>query len=133
MNKFYVSHSIFPSPDIERTCSFYSKELGFSCRKYLFGSEPHIIIHRDQVVIVLTDSKGKKVVPNRKLYGYGYDIYIIVKDHEFFQQEFKEKGVKIVRKISITDYKSKELVLEDRDGRWIALGLRLGSSPVDLS
>jgi extradiol dioxygenase family protein len=132
MNEFYVSHSIFPSPDIEKTCNFYSEKLGFGCKKYLFGLEPHIIIYKDQVVIVLTDSKGKKVVPNRDLYGYGYDIYVIVKDHESLQQEFKEKGVKVVREVSITDYGNKELVIEDIDGRWVAFGLKIGFSPVGL-
>ena len=129
MNKFYLSHPIFPSSDIEKTCSFYVDKLGFRPVRYLDSSEPHICLYKDTVEIVLTDSRGKKVIPNRELYGYGYDVYIIVKDHESLQKEFEEKEIKIVRKVSVTDYENKELVIEDVDRRWIAFGLKIATSP----
>ncbi len=31
---------------------------------------------------ILTQSNGQKVIPNRELYGYGGDAYVIVKDQK---------------------------------------------------
>ena len=81
---------------------------------------------KPEIEIVLTDSKGQKVIPNRELYGYGYDAYVIVYDPEGLQKEFDSIGLKIVRRFSITDYyNDKELVLEDIDGRWLGFGVKL--------
>ena len=47
------------------------------------------------------------------------------KDHERLQQEFINSNVKIVRSLNTTDYKNKEFVIEDIDGRWIAFGIKV--------
>ena len=44
---------------------------------------------------------------------------------EKLEKEFLEKGVKIVKPLNVTDYKNKEFVIEDIDGRWIAFGLKI--------
>ena len=41
------------------------------------------------------------------------------------QKEFDSKGLKIVKRLSVTDYNNKELVLEDVDGRWLGFGVKL--------
>jgi len=69
-------------------------------------------------------SKKQRVVPNRELYGYGYDAYFITKNQEQLQQEFLDAGAKIVSQLSNTDYHNKEFVLEDIDGRWIGFGIK---------
>lgn len=121
----YMTHPIFPTPNIRKTADFYVEKLGFNAVEYLNSKEPHICLYKDDIEIILTDSKGQKVVPNHELYGYGYDVYIIVNNQEELQKEFDSKGLKVVKRLSVTDYNNKELVLEDIDGRWLAFGVKL--------
>lgn len=125
MQKMYMTHSIFPTPNPNQTADFYVQKLGFDAVEYLSSQEPHICLYKDDIEIILTDSNGQKVIPNRELYGYGYDIYIIVNNQEALQKEFDDKGLKIVKRLSVTDYNNKELVLEDIDGRWLGFGVKL--------
>ena len=111
-----------------KTADFYVQKLGFKAVEFLNAQEPHICLYKDDVEIILTDSKGKKVVPNRELYGYGYDVYIIVDSQEELQEEFDRKNLKVVKRISVTDYNNKELVLEDIDGRWLGFGIKLNTN-----
>ena len=125
MQEMYMTHPIFPTPNIRKTADFYVEKLGFNAVEYLNSKEPHICLYKDDIEIILTDSKGQKVVPNHELYGYGYDVYIIVNNQEKLQKEFDSKRLKVVKRLSITDYNNKELVLEDIDGRWLAFGVKL--------
>lgn len=125
MQKMYMTHPIFPTPNIKRTAEFYVKNLEFNAVEYLNCAEPHICLYKDDIEIILTDSKGKSVITNREQYGYGYDAYIIVDNQEELQKEFDSKGLKIVKRLSVTDYNNKELVLEDVDGRWLGFGVKL--------
>ncbi|GIP38437.1 hypothetical protein J31TS4_17170 [Paenibacillus sp. J31TS4] len=97
---------------------------GFQAVHYLDVAEPHICLYRDQTEIILTKTNGKRVLPNRELYGYGYDAYFITRDQEMLQDELQNSNVKIVRPLSNTDYSNKEFVIEDIDGRWIAFGIK---------
>ena len=125
MQKMYMTHPIFPTPNIKRTAEFYVKNLEFNAVEYLNCAEPHICLYKDDIEIILTDSKGRSVITNREQYGYGYDAYIIVDNQEELQKEFDSKGLKIVNRLSVTDYNNKELVLEDVDGRWLGFGVKL--------
>ncbi len=125
MKKYlFQSHSVFPTPDIERTALYYSDVLGFSIVKYLDAKEPHICLYRDSTEIILTKAKTQKVFTNRELYGYGYDAYFITEDQDELQKEFVSKGAKIVRPLQMTDYHNTEFVLEDIDGRWLGFGIK---------
>lgn len=120
-----ASHCIFPTLDIIRTADFYENNLGFSTVQHLDANEPHICLYRDSTEIILIQSNGQNVIPNRELYGYGYDAYFITKNQEALQEEFINSNVKIVRSLQRTDYKNKEFVIEDIDGRWLAFGIKL--------
>lgn len=122
--KLLQSHSIFPTLNIEQTAAFYSQYLGFKAVPYLDTQEPHLCLYRDDTEIILTQSHGQKVIPNRELYGYGYDAYFITKQQEELEKEYEAAGVHIVRSLSNTDYNNKEFVIEDVDGRWIAFGIK---------
>lgn len=127
--RLFASHCIFPTPDIEKTAEYYEKTLGFKVAKYLDAKEPHICLYRDKTEIILTDSKGKKVVPNRELYGYGYDAYFITDNQEELLKELKSAGAKIARPLSKTDYHNREFVVEDINGRWIGFGIKTEEKP----
>lgn len=125
MKKLLIeSHSIFPSPDMEKTSKYYSDVLGFKAVKYLEAREPHICLYRDGTEIILTKANTAKVFTNRELYGYGYDAYFITEDQKELEKEFISKGANIVRPLQSTDYQNYEFVLEDVDGRWIAFGMK---------
>ena len=76
MNRLFSSHCVFPCPDIEKTAEFYVKKMGFEAVAYLDAAQPHICLYRDKTEIILTKA-NRKVIPNRELYGYGYDAYFI--------------------------------------------------------
>jgi catechol 2,3-dioxygenase-like lactoylglutathione lyase family enzyme len=113
---------VFPTPDIKKTACFYSEKMGFRRVDYLDVAEPHICLYRGDTEIVLTQSNGQAVIPNRKLYGYGEDAYFITNNQEELLQEFEANGVNIVRPLAVTDYNNKEFTIEDIDGRWISFG-----------
>ena len=116
---------IFPVPDIKKTAEFYVSKLGYKAVEYLECKEAHICLYRDKTEIILLHAQTKNIFPNRELYGYGYDAYLYTDDQEILEKEFLTKGVKIVKPLNVTDYKNKEFVIEDIDGRWIAFGLKL--------
>lgn len=124
-NLLLESHCIFPTSDIIRTANFYEQKLGFKAVQYLDAKEPHICLYRDTTEIILTQTNGQKVIPNRQLYGYGYDAYFITKSQDEVQAEFTNSTVKIVRSLDNTDYNNREFVIEDIDGRWIAFGVKV--------
>ena len=112
---------IFPVPDIERTAEFYVRRMGFRAVKYLDFTEPHICLYRDGAEILLLRA-GREVLPNRELYGYGYDAYLYTDEQEALEREMRAAGVRIVRALNTTDYGNREFVAEDADGRWLAFG-----------
>jgi len=120
----FMSHCVFPTPDIIRTSDYYEKVMGFNAAKYLDAKELHICLYRDSIEIILTKSNGQEVILNRKLYGYGYDAYFITDDQEKLQEEFKKSGANIVRPLFNTDYHNQEFVVEDIDGRWLGFGIK---------
>lgn len=124
-NLLLESHCIFPTEDIMKTANFYEDKMGFRAVPYLHAKEPHICLYRDTTEIILIQSNGQKVIPNRELYGYGYDAYFITKNQEELQEEMIHANVKIVRSLDHTDYNNKEFVVEDIDGRWIAFGIKV--------
>ena len=122
--KLYVSHPVFPVPDIVKTAQYYQHQLGFLRVDYLDANEKHICLYRDDVEFILTQSNGQKVIPIRELYGYGGDAYVIVENQQELQNEYEQKGVKIVQYLHKTDYHNQEFVIEDIDGRWIYYGIK---------
>ena len=116
---------IFPVPNIRKTEEFYISRLGFRAVEYLKCEEPHVCLYKDSIEIILLQASTDKVFPNRMLYGYGYDAYLYTENQELLEKEFREKNIKIVRSLNVTDYQNKELVIEDSDGRWLAFGLKL--------
>lgn len=115
---------IFPVPDIKKTAEYYVSELGFRAVEYLECAEAHICLYRDDAEIILLQANTDKVMPNRTLYGYGFDAYLYTANQENLEKEFEDKNVKFARHLNTTDYQNKEFVIEDIDGRWLAFGLK---------
>ena len=113
---------IFPVPDILKTARFYTDSLGFRAVGYVECEEPHICLYRDKTEIILLKANTDRVFTNRELYGYGYDAYLYTSEMEELEKQQRRNRVKIARPLSMTDYKNREFVIEDIDGRWIAFG-----------
>lgn len=113
---------IFPVPDIRKTARFYTDRLGFRAVEYVECEEPHICLYRDKTEIILLKANTDRVFTNRELYGYGYDAYLYTSKMEELEKQLLKNEVKIARPLSMTDYKNREFVIEDIDGRWIAFG-----------
>ena len=122
--ELFASHCVFPVPDIEKTADYYHEKLGFRRVDYLSACEKHICLYRDSVEFILTQANTDRVIPNRELYGYGGDAYVIVRDRQALQDEYEAKGVNIVQRLHKTDYHNQEFVIEDIDGRWIYFGIK---------
>lgn len=116
-------------PDLKKSRDFYVKKLSFEPVEYLNTKEPHICLYKDDVEIILMQSKCAKIIPNREMHGYGYDGYFIVKDGiDNLYENLLKNDVKIIRELQITDYNNKEFVIEDIDGRWICFGAKIFKS-----
>ena len=76
------------------------------------------------VEFILTQADSQRVFPNREIYGYGEDAYVITQSQQELQDEFEKKGVKIIQRLHKTDYHSLEFSIEDIDGRWICFGIK---------
>ena len=113
---------IFPVPDILKTARYYTDGLGFRAVEYVECEEPHICLYRDKTEIILLKANTDRVFTNRELYGYGYDAYLYTSEMEELEKQLRRNRVKIARPLSMTDYKNREFVIEDIDGRWIAFG-----------
>jgi catechol 2,3-dioxygenase-like lactoylglutathione lyase family enzyme len=120
-----MSHCAFPTNDIIRTSEYYEKVMGFRALEYLYAKETHICLYRDSTEIILIKSNGQQVIPNRELYGYGYDAYFITSNQEQLQEELSIASAKIIRQLCHTDYDNKEFVVENIDGRWIGFGMKV--------
>lgn len=71
-----MSHCVFPTCNIEKTVEFYVTKMGFHAVAYL---DANVCLYRDDTEIILTKSLKQNVIPNRELYGYGYNVYFIIK------------------------------------------------------
>lgn len=118
---------IFPSARLLETKAFY-EGIGFRSVAYLDSEQPHVCLYRDSIEIILTKSRLDRVVPNREAHGYGYDAYCISTDQRSLFDELRLKGVKIVKGLELTDYRNREFIFEDNEGRWIAVGCKEGST-----
>ena len=122
--RLYASHCVFPTPDIHKTAEFYAGKFGFRQVDYLDAKEKHICLYRDGVEFILTQANTQRVFPNRELYGYGEDAYVITESQQELQDEFEKKGVNITQRLHKTDYHNLEFTIEDVDGRWICFGIK---------
>ena len=74
---------IFPVPDIRKTADYYVSMLGFRAVEYFDCTEPHICLYREGCEIILLQANRESVLPNRTLYGYGFNAYIYTDDQVF--------------------------------------------------
>jgi catechol 2,3-dioxygenase-like lactoylglutathione lyase family enzyme len=117
---------VFVAPDAQRTVDFYRDVLGFRVVEHFDKEEKFAALYRDEIEMIVVQSRFGNVVSNQERYGAGYDAYIDpehIEDVDALYSEWKERGAKIIAPPSLTSYGCYEFVLEDIDGRRIGIGL----------
>ena len=57
MQKMYMTHPIFPTPNIRKTADFYVQKLRFNAVEYLNFKEPHICLYKDDIEIMKDNAR----------------------------------------------------------------------------
>ncbi|MFW6036137.1 MAG: VOC family protein [Halothermotrichaceae bacterium] len=117
---------VFITDDIKKTVKYYVEKLGFKYAEHYDKIETFATIYRDSIEIIIVQKEKGEIKSNQSRYGSGYDAYIDTESLEgidYIYEEYKQKGVKIIDELAITDYGSYEFVFEDIDGRHIGVGL----------
>jgi uncharacterized glyoxalase superfamily protein PhnB len=123
--RFVNLAAVLISSDAVKTAEYYSDIMGFKIVEHFDGKEKFAALYRDEIEIIIVQSKYGEVQSNRKKYGAGYDIYIApdtVEGVDLIYTELKDKGAKIISAPQMTEYGSYEFVMEDIDGRLIGIG-----------
>lgn len=111
--------------DVTGSAEFYRDKLGFEFDR-IWGDPPQfVIVHRDEVHIMLKSSSGRShpncsVNPNAC-----WDAYIWVSNADALYEELKSRGVKIVREIEDMDYGCRDFDVEDDSGYILCFGQNL--------
>ncbi len=117
---------VFLSEDVKRTVEYYVEKLGFKYAEHYDKIDNFATIYRDDIELVIVQTKYGKIESNTVRYGAGYDAYIdtdTVEGVDIIYKEFRSKDVKVVSEPRKTDYGCYEFVVEDIDGRFIGIGL----------
>jgi len=116
--------TIFPLlivSDIKATAEFYRSKLGF---EFCFPEEAadHLagdfaMLKRDHVTLMFKAVENGKPRPNRTVHEWAtHDAFIVVMDLEPLCEEFRSKGVNIVKEIEDTEWGTREFHFEDNNG-----------------
>ena len=120
----FVTTPVFLVDDIVKSAEWYRDVLGFQFDRY-WGEPPcFVMLGRDNIEIFLSgpENPGEKIMrPNRKV-THAWDAYIRVRDVRPLYDEFKAKGVRIVRGPEDTFYFMREVEIEDVNGYALCFG-----------
>jgi len=86
MNKteLFASAIVLMSEDINKTINFYKKQLGFKVIKHFEHGEKFAACYRENVEIVVVQTKKGEVISNMERHGAGYDAYLVPEDVNSF-------------------------------------------------
>lgn len=118
--------AVFVTENVKRTAEYYHDVMGFQVVENYNKAEPFVALYRDDIEIIVVQSKSGKVLSNKERYGAGYDVYLdpeTVEGVDTLYLELKGKGAKIANPPALTPYGCYEFVVEDVDGRLIGIGL----------
>ncbi len=123
--RFVNLAAVLISSDAVKTAEYYRDIMGFKIVEHFDGKEKFAALYRDEIEIIIVQSKYGEVQSNQQKYGAGYDVYIdpdTIESVDLIYTELKDKGAKIISTPQITEYGSYEFVMEDIDGRLIGIG-----------
>jgi predicted enzyme related to lactoylglutathione lyase len=111
--------------DVVVTANFYRDKLGFRYDRF-WGSPPRFcMVHRSGIIIMLNQfPRTGAMHPNHMADPNhdAWDAYIWVDDADSLIEEFRSKGVKIVRNICDQPYGNRDFDIEDCNGYRLCFG-----------
>jgi uncharacterized glyoxalase superfamily protein PhnB len=111
----------FFTTEMAATLAYYCDKLGFDCVG-TWGDPPvYAIVARDEhrIHFRLADPP----TPNPDKYADELlDAYLFVENADALYAEYLARGVEFTRSLGNTDWKSREFVVKDCDGRLLAFG-----------
>lgn len=115
----------FIVPDVVASANFYRDKLGFDYDRLWGEPASFCMVERRGVVIMLQQLAGMSTPrPNRLAdpYGEAWDCYVWVDDAGALCDEFRSKGVSIVRNICDQPYGCRDFDIEDCNGYRLCFG-----------
>jgi predicted enzyme related to lactoylglutathione lyase len=111
--------------DVVATANFYRDQLGFHYERF-WGDPPcFCMVGRGGIIIMLSQfSKTGVMRPNRLADPdrEAWDAYVWVENADALCNEFKAKGVKIVRELCDQPYGNRDFDVEDCNGYRLCFG-----------
>jgi predicted enzyme related to lactoylglutathione lyase len=111
--------------DVVATANFYRDKLGFHYDRF-WGEPPSFcMVKRGGILIMLGQLEKAGVMrPNRLAVdgGDAWDTYVWVDDADALYEEFKARGVKIVRGLCDQPYGNRDFDVEDCNGYRLCFG-----------
>lgn len=118
------SSAVMQVSDVLRARDFYCQKLGFESVG-LWGEPPcFCIVGRGTVTVFLDQSREPAKTPLNQYWA----AYIYVADVDALCQEYRAKGIEIVRGPADADYGCREIDVRDPDGHIIGFGQDLTPS-----
>lgn len=111
--------------DVVATANYYRDKLGFGYERFWNDPPSFCMVHRSGVVIMLAELEERGVVrPNRVVdpEGSAWDAYIWIDDADALHEEFRSKGVGIVRPPCDQPYHCRDFEVEDCNGYRLCFG-----------
>lgn len=110
--------------DIFEAAVFYRDKLGFHFDRFWGVPPQFVMVHRDNVVIMLKSvgSKGHCRPNHWAKSAACWDAYIWVKNADELYKELRSRGVKITREIENTDYGCRDFDVKDNSGYILCFG-----------
>lgn len=115
---------VFLVDDIVKSAEWYRDVLGFKFNRY-WGEPPcFVMLARGPVEVFLSgpEEPGQKIMRPNRSHTHAWDAYLRVDNVEALYQEYKGKGVKIVRGPESTSYQMREFEVEDINGYALCFG-----------
>ncbi len=111
--------------DVVTTANFYRDQLGFSYERF-WGEPPcFCMVHRNGIIIMLSQSENPGVMrPNHlaQAESDAWDAYIWVDDAVELHATLKSRGVKIPRDLCDQPYGCRDFDVEDCNGYRLCFG-----------
>jgi predicted enzyme related to lactoylglutathione lyase len=111
--------------DVIATANFYRDILGFNYERFWGDPPAFCMVKRAGIIIMLRQLPLQGAMrPNRLAdpAGGAWDAYVWVGDVEALHEEFKSKGVKIVRPPCDQPYGNRDFEIEDLNGYRLCFG-----------
>ena len=111
--------------DVVATANFYRDQLGFHYDRFWGDPPAFCMVKRGGILVMLSQLETTGVMrPNRLAgdNGDAWDAYIWVDDADALYEEFKARGVKIVRGLCDQPYGNRDFDIEDCNGYRLCFG-----------